>query len=124
MGATEISAAWSAAQPVIEALIALGLPGVVLMLAAIPALVVALAFVMNYRHAKKREAVLEAYRKDTRIILDEMGAKHAEVTEFYRKNVSLVKNYERMTDLLQTLVINNTRAMEHLSTIIEHRSIS
>ena len=53
MGATEISAAWSAAQPVIEALIALGLPGVVLMLAAIPALVVALAFVMNYRHAKK-----------------------------------------------------------------------
>ena len=88
------------------------------------ALVVALAFVMNYRHAKKMEAVLEAYRKDTRIILDEMGAKHAEVTEFYRKNVSLVKNYERMTDLLQTLVINNTRAMEHLSTIIEHRSIS
>ena len=124
MGATEISAAWSAAQPVIEALIALGLPGVVLMLAAIPALVVALAFVMNYRHAKKMEAVLEAYRKDTRIILDEMGAKHAEVTESYRKNVSLVKNYERMTDLLQTLVINNTRAMEHLSTIIEHRSIS
>ena len=53
-----------------------------------------------------------------------MGAKHAEVTEFYRKNVSLVKNYERMTDLLQTLVINNTRAMEHLSTIIEHPSIS
>lgn len=124
MGATEISAAWSAAQPVIEALIALGLPGVVLMLAAIPALVVALAFVMNYRHAKKMEAILETYRQDTQRILDEMGAKHAEVAEFYRKNVSLVKNYERMTDLLQTLVINNTRAMEHLSTIIEHRSMS
>lgn len=124
MGATEISAAWSAAQPVIEALIALGLPGVVLMLAAIPALVVALAFVMNYRHAKKMEAILETYRQDTQRILDEMGAKHAEVAEFYRKNVSLVKNYERMTDLLQTLVVNNTRAMEHLSTIIEHRSMS
>lgn len=124
MGATEISAAWSAAQPVIEALIALGLPGIVLMLAAIPALVVALAFVMNYRHTKKMEAILEAYRQDTQRILDEMGAKHAEVAEFYRKNVSLVKNYERMTDLLQTLVVNNTRAMEHLSTIIEHRSMS
>lgn len=124
MGATEISAAWSAAQPVIEALIALGLPGIVLMLAAIPALVVALAFVMNYRHAKKMEAILETYRQDTQRILDEMGAKHAEVAEFYRKNVSLVKNYERMTDLLQTLVVNNTRAMEHLSTIIEHRSMS
>lgn len=124
MGATEISAAWSAAQPVIEALIALGLPGIVLMLAAIPALVVALAFVMNYRHTKKMEAILEAYRQDTQRVLDEMGAKHAEVAEFYRKNVSLVKNYERMTDLLQTLVVNNTRAMEHLSTIIEHRSMS
>lgn len=123
MGATEISAAWAAAQPVIEALIALGLPGVILILAAIPALVVVLAFVMNYRHAKRMESILETYRQDTQKILDDMGTKHAEVSEFYRKNVSLVKSYERLTDSLQTLVVNNTRAMEHLSTIIEHRSM-
>ena len=35
--------------------------------------------------------------------------------------MELVKNYERMTDALQTLVVNNTRAMEHLTTIIETR---
>ncbi len=52
-----------------------------------------------------------------------MGEKHAEVSEFYRKNVSLVKNYERMNDTLQTLVVNNTRAVEHLSTIIETRGL-
>lgn len=124
MGATEISAAWSALQPVIEALIALGLPGIVLILAAIPALVVALAFVMNHRHARKMESILETYRQDTQRILDDMGSKHAEVAEYYRKNVTLVKNYEKNNEILQTLIVNNTRAMEHLSTIIKHRSVS
>ena len=52
----------------------------------------------------------------------EMNKKHDEVAEYYRKNVTLVKNYERMTDALQTLVVNNTRAVEHLSTIVETRS--
>ena len=54
--------------------------------------------------------------------LREMNKKHDEVAEYYRKNVTLVKNYERMTDALQTLVVNNTRAVEHLSTIVETRS--
>ncbi len=122
MGATEVSAAISAAEPLIRSLIALGVPGMLLMLAAIPMLAVIVAFVMNSRHAKRMEAILEAYRRDTEKILDEMGEKHAEVAEFYRKNVTLVKNYERMTESLQTLVVNNTRAMEHLSTIIEARN--
>ena len=65
--------------------------------------------------------LLEAYRGDTQNILREVGDKHEEVAQFYRKNVELVKNYERMTDALQTLVVNNTRAMEHLTTIIETR---
>ena len=52
-----------------------------------------------------------------------MAARHAEVAEFYKKNVSLVKSYERTADALQTLVVNNTRAVERLTAIIEHRSI-
>ena len=51
-----------------------------------------------------------------------MNRNHEEVAEYYRRNVSLVKNYERLTDALQTLVVNNTRAVEHLSTIVETRS--
>ena len=93
----------------------------------------ALVFILDYRHGKRIERVLAAYRQDTQealqtisgkheAILREMSAKHEETAEFYRKNVTLVKNYERMNDTLQTLVVNNTRAMEHLSTIIEARN--
>lgn len=128
----ELNAA-TAALPLIESLFALGVPGILLFLASIPAMAVALVFILDYRHGKRIERVLAAYRKDTQeglrtvsekheAILREVIEKHEETAEFYRKNVTLVKNYERMNDTLQTLVVNNTRAMEHLSTIIEARN--
>ena len=130
---TDMSAAVSAALPLLEALFSLGVPGILILLASIPALAVALVFILDYRHGKRIERVLAAYRQDTQealqtisekheAILREMSAKHEETAEFYRKNVTLVKNYERMNDTLQTLVVNNTRAVEHLSTIIETRN--
>lgn len=133
MGPTEINAAISAILPVLESLIALGLPGIILILAAIPALVIAVVFILDYRHGKRTEMLLEAYRQDTQEILRSMGEKHEgilremsekheETAEFYRKNVTLVKNYEKMNDTLQTLVVNNTRAMEHLTVVIETRN--
>ncbi|MCH5277492.1 MAG: transcriptional regulator [Desulfovibrionaceae bacterium] len=122
MGATELSAAISAVEPLIKSLIALGLPGIILILAAIPTLAIVAVFAMNSRQTRRMERMLEAYRADTQKILADMGQKHEEVADFYRKNVSLVKNYERMADVLQTVVVNNTRAMEHLSTIIETRN--
>ena len=118
----EVNAAISAALPLIQSLFALGLPGILLMLAAIPALVIAVVFILDHRHGKRIEMVLEAYRKDTQDVLRAVSEKHEETAEFYRKNVTLVRNYERMNDTLQALVVNNTRAMEHLSTIIETRS--
>ena len=129
----ELNAALTAALPLIESLFALGVPGILLFLASIPAMAVALVFILDYRHGKRIERVLAAYRKDTQeglrtvsekheAILREVIEKHEETAEFYRKNVTLVKNYERMNDTLQTLVVNNTRAMEHLSTIIEARN--
>lgn len=126
----EVNAAISAALPLIESLFALGLPGIILMLAAIPALVIAVVFILDYRHGKRTEMLLEAYRKDTQevlravsekheAILREMSEKHEETAEYYRKNVTLVKNYEKMNDALQALVVNNTRATERLTTMIE-----
>lgn len=126
----EMNAAISAALPLIESLFALGLPGIILMLAAIPALVIAVVFILDYRHGKRTEMLLEAYRQDTQellrsmgekheAILREMSEKHEETAEFYRKNVTLVKNYEKMNDALQALVVNNTRATERLTTMIE-----
>lgn len=63
--------------------------------------------------------LLDAYREDTQEILRDVGNRHAEVVQYYHKNVELVKNYERVTEALQSLVINNTRAVERLTTIIE-----
>ena len=128
----EVNAAISAALPLIESLFALGLPGIVLMLAAIPALVIAVVFILDHRHGKRTEMLLEAYRQDTQnvlravsekheAILRDMSEKHAETAELYRKNVTLVKNYEKMNDILQTLVVNNTRVMERLTVVIETR---
>lgn len=125
-----MNAAISAALPLIESLFALGLPGIILMLAAIPALVIAVVFILDYRHGKRTEMLLEAYRQDTQellrsmgekheAILREMSEKHEETAEFYRRNVTLVKNYEKMNDALQALVVNNTRATERLTTMIE-----
>ncbi len=130
---TEVNAAISAALPLIESLFALGLPGIILMLAAIPALVIAVVFILDHRHGKRTEMLLEAYRQDTQnvlravsekheAILRDMSEKHEETAEFYRKNVTLVKNYEKMNDILQTLVVNNTRVMERLTVVIETRS--
>ena len=126
----EVNAAISAALPLIESLFALGLPGIILMLAAIPALVIMVVFILDYRHGKRTEMLLEAYREDTQnvlrtvsekheAILREMSEKHEETAEFYRRNVTLVKNYEKMNDALQELVVNNTRATERLTTMIE-----
>ena len=130
---TEVNAAISAALPLIESLFALGLPGIILMMAAIPALVIAVVFILDHRHGKRTEMLLEAYRQDTQnalhavsekheAILRDMSEKHDETAEFYRKNVTLVKNYEKMNDILQTLVVNNTRVMERLTVVIETRS--
>ena len=130
---TAVNAAISAALPLIESLFALGLPGIILMLAAIPALVIAVVFILDHRHGKRTEMLLEAYRQDTQnvlravsekheAILRDMSEKHEETAEFYRKNVTLVKNYEKMNDILQTLVVNNTRVMERLTVVIETRS--
>ncbi|WP_300786503.1 transcriptional regulator [uncultured Desulfovibrio sp.] len=129
----EVNAAISAALPLIESLFSLGLPGIILMLAAIPALVIAVVLILDHRHGKRTEMLLEAYRNDTQevlravsekheAILRDMSDKHEETAEFYRKNVTLVKNYEKMNDILQTLVVNNTRVMERLTVVIETRN--
>lgn len=132
MGANELSAAFAAAQPLLEKLVALGLPGIVCIILALPMLAIMAAFVsafiLNARHAKRMETMLTAYREDTQKILDDLGAKHGEVVFFYQKNVGLVKSYEKLAESMveiargmQTIIVNNTRAVEHLSTIIEAR---
>lgn len=125
MGASELTAALAALQPLIEALIALGIPGLIALLIALPTVSIVVAFVaafmLNHRHAAQTRELLELYREDTHKVVEEVATKHAEVVVFYRNNASLVKNYEKLLEINQTLIVNNTRAMEHLSTVIESR---
>lgn len=125
MGATELSAALAALQPLIEALIALGVPGLIALVIALPTVSIVVAFLaafaLNHRHAVQMREIMEMYREDTRKTVEEVAAKHSEVVLFYRNNASLVRNYEKLLEVNQQLIVNNTRAMEHLSTVIESR---
>lgn len=110
----------------------LGLSGLIALACSGPALVLIAILYMNHLSSIRMEkaqkdfrgsvnGLLEAYRKDTQKVLNEVAVKHDDVVRFYQNNVILVKNYEKMTDATQTLVVNNTRALERLSTIITER---
>lgn len=59
MGPNELSAALAAAQPLLEKLVALGVPGIICIILALPMLAIVAAFVsafiLNARHAKRME---------------------------------------------------------------------
>lgn len=132
MNPADLKAVFDAASPIITGLASIGLPGIAAMILAAPALVIVIMLIMSHvatarmeraqeRWQESMNALLEAYRRDTQQIQREMAEKHAEVVSYYHKNVELVKNYERSTEALQTLIVNNTRAMERLIIVVEAR---
>lgn len=132
MTPNEFTTLLTALEPVLTALASIGLPGLLALIFSAPALLIAVVFIQSHTSTRRMERaqehfqnvmleMVETYRRDTQNMLGEVAEKHAEVVQFYRKNADLVKNYERMTDFMQTLVVNNTRALERLTTIIESR---
>ncbi len=137
----QVAAILTGLMPMLEGIVALGIPGLLLGMAAIPAIVIALICWLNYRHDQQTKKTLEAYRQDTREILQSLADKHDEcirefqqrhdeslaefrekhqqVVTFYSNNVTLVKSHEKLAEANQALIVNNTRAMEHLSVMIE-----
>lgn len=137
----QVTAILTGLMPMLEGMVALGIPGLILGMAAIPAVVIALICWLNYRHDQQIKKTLEAYRQDTREILQTLSEKHDEcirefqhrheeslsefrekhqqVVTFYSNNVTLVKSHEKLAEANQALIVNNTRAMEHLSVVIE-----
>jgi hypothetical protein len=143
MNPQEIQALVSALQTIAAILSGLGVPGMVALVLAAPALVIITILMLDYvrngrmekmqkefrsdttrlieAHRKETAQILEAYRCDTQSVCRELGKEHAEAVRFYTDNVELVRSYERMADALQTVVIGNTRAVERLVTIVEAR---
>ena len=81
-------------------------------------------------YRKDAQEVLEAYRKDMLDLqrgmadrhdecIREFSDKHQQVVTFYNNNVTLVKSHEKLAEANQALIVNNTRAMEHLTVVIE-----
>ena len=126
----QTAAALAALMPLFESLVALGIPGILLGMAAIPALVITLICWLNHRHDRQITKLLEAYRNDTQEIMRlftekhqelsmDFSSKHGEVVNMYKNNVTLVQNYEKLNDGWQALIVNNTRTVERLCVLIE-----
>ena len=144
MNPQEIQTLISAMQTIAAVLSGLGVPGLIALALAAPALVLVTVLVLDHirntrmavmqqefradtarildAYRNNTNKILEAYRVDTQSVCKELGKEHAEAVRFYNDNVELVKDYERMADALQTLVVNNTRAVERLITIVEARA--
>lgn len=102
-------------------LVALVLSGpVIILLAVISAEVVRsrrLHAIIEAQRAENRY-LLEAYRKDNQQAIKELGEHQEQTDAYYRDNVELVRNYERIAGNLQSVVIGNTGAITELKTFI------
>lgn len=108
----------------------LGVPGVLAVLLAVPVALLVALLVLEYlrtrhmrqeaeEHRREMLALVEQHRADMEKVLRDLGAKHAEVSQFYKDNVELVKAYNRLADNFQDIVVNNTRAVEHLASLAQ-----
>lgn len=143
MDPTQLDALVTAAQSIAAVLTQLGVPGLLCLALAGPALIIVAMLYFEHLRATRQEQqlaayradleqqqeahrqtvdkVLETYRVDTQTMLREVAKEHAEAVRFYTDNVTLVKECQRMAAAMETLIVNNTRAMERLTTIIETR---
>jgi hypothetical protein len=120
----------------------LGVPGLVALVLAAPAAVLITVLVLNHLQERKTATMLEVYRQDmtrlveesrgealkqlevyradTQNILRILGKEHSETAQYYKDNVELVKNYERIADDLSDLVSTNVQVLERLAGKIEN----
>lgn len=140
--APEILAALAA---LIELVENLGLPGLIVMIMLGPVLTVLAVFALAYlwqRHARADEEVrrleakadrelirelVERHRAEMDKKFSEFTDRHATVVKFYEDNVQLVKetqqiakDTQRLTADLRDIVVNNTRAVDHLASVAQN----
>ena len=71
------------------------------------------------KNREQAAALVEQHRAETAEILRDLSKKHAEVTQFYKDNVELVKTTQRMAGDMRDIILNNTRAVERLSNAVD-----
>lgn len=115
----------------------MGIPGLLMLVMLGPAMIIVALFALDYlrqRHAcqdaEERRKESEAYRAqlikmqsqhqmDMQKFARDMSAKHTEVTQFYKDNVELVKTTQRLATDMRDIITNNTRALEHLTSVAQ-----
>lgn len=111
---------------------ALGIPGIVALFFSGPLLMLCSLYLIEYKRNQNTTAMVEGvraemsetieiYRQDTQRMLRELGANQAKTDQYYRDNAELVKNYERIANNLQDVVVSNTSVMSRLCTMLEER---
>lgn len=120
----------------------LGVPGLFSLLFLIAAMPVVTLMVLNHANAKNlvsmheqarkdTQAVvqqlrsdmsnaLETYRSDTLDIVKELGKNQMATAQFYKDNVELVKNYQRIANDLSDLIVSNVSVLQRLAGLIEN----
>ena len=144
MNGIEITQALEILTSIVQVLDRLGIGGLVLLVLSGPALVVlAVLFIEYHRSVKQRAenaamlaamreenvrardsaaSQLEAYRADTQQLVRDLGANQRATDQYYKDNVELAKNYKRLAEGLQDVVVGNTRALERLIVMLEGRN--
>lgn len=120
----------------------LGVPGVFIILFGVILIPVASLIVINHANTKsltemheqaRRDTqaivqqlrsdvsnALETYRSDTLDIVKELGKNQMATSQFYRDNVELVKNYQRIANDLSDLIVSNVSVLQRLAGLIEN----
>lgn len=97
----------------------LGLPGLLAILLIGPALVICLILWVNHNSTIRMENVLEVYRKDTQEVVSAFADKYDKVISIQKDLTSQLERYSMQNQTMQTLVINNTTAMEQLKCAVK-----
>lgn len=111
----------------------IGLPGLLIIFMLGPAVVLSLIIYMNHlanvrsekqqsENRKSNEQLLEAYRKDMQEVLRQIGNKNDELISSNEKLIIRLKDCEEHRNVMHTMIVNNTVAMEQLTQIIKATS--
>ncbi len=92
----------------------LGPGGIWSLFLAIPVITLLPMLLIALIHSKRQSDLLEAYRKDTHEVLQEYGRSVEKIGQYYKDNIILVKNYEKVTNDLHNVVLLNTQTMQRL----------
>lgn len=97
----------------------IGIPGMLTVVLSTPALVVALILYLNHSSQIRLEKVVNMYREDSQDIMQQITEK---MDKFVDSQDSLLRQLEKESRQnldLQTLIVNNTMAMEQLKCAIK-----